>query len=155
MSFSELSVRRARAGDLDAIVELERGSLTAPHWAASVYAGIVERDVASQRSLFVAEKGGEVVGFAVGAMQPDGVGELESVVVAAAAQRAGIGRALCGAVIGWCRERGVREMRLEVRAGSGGAIVLYEGLGFVEVGRRRGYYSGPEEDAVLMRHKLQ
>jgi ribosomal-protein-alanine N-acetyltransferase len=38
-----------------------------------------------------------------------------------------------------------------VRAGSAGAIALYERLGFVAVGRRPGYYRSPVEDAVLMR----
>jgi ribosomal protein S18 acetylase RimI-like enzyme len=38
-----------------------------------------------------------------------------------------------------------------VREGSAGAIALYEGLRFREVGRRVGYYREPEEDAVLMR----
>ena len=45
-------------------------------------------------------------------------------------------------------------MELEVRAGSAGAIGLYEGLGFVGVGRRRGYYRDPVDDAVLMRLDL-
>jgi ribosomal-protein-alanine N-acetyltransferase len=83
------------------------------------------------------------------------VGELESVVVADAARRAGIGRVLCGAVIDWCLSQDATEIALEVRAGSAGAIALYQGLRFVEVGRRAGYYSEPEEDALLMRLKLQ
>jgi [ribosomal protein S18]-alanine N-acetyltransferase len=39
---------------------------------------------------------------------------------------------------------------LEVREGNEGAIALYRGLGFGVVGRRRGYYREPVEDAVLM-----
>jgi ribosomal-protein-alanine N-acetyltransferase len=117
-----------------------------------VYVGIVEEETANaRRCLFVAERDEGVAGFAVGMMAPDGVGELESVVVAAAARRMGIGRALCGAVIDWCWEWGVMEVGLEVRAGSVGAIALYEGLGFVRVGRRARYYKEPEEDAVIMR----
>jgi [ribosomal protein S18]-alanine N-acetyltransferase len=46
-------------------------------------------------------------------------------------------------------------VELEVRVGSGGAIALYVGLGFVVVGRRGGYYRGPVEDAVLMRLELE
>jgi ribosomal-protein-alanine N-acetyltransferase len=48
----------------------------------------------------------------------------------------------------------VRALELEVRAGSGGAIALYAGLGFVVAGRRAGYYREPEEDALLMRLDL-
>ncbi len=42
-------------------------------------------------------------------------------------------------------------MELEVRACSDGARRLYERMGFIEVGRRRGYYETPTDDAVLMR----
>lgn len=41
---------------------------------------------------------------------------------------------------------------LEVRASDQGARSLYEGLGFVEVGRRRRYYR--DDDAVVMRKEL-
>jgi ribosomal-protein-alanine N-acetyltransferase len=66
-------------------------------------------------------------------------------------QRRGVGEALCRAVLDWCRGEGAEEAELEVRAGSLGARRLYERLGFVEVGRRPGYYENPAEDAVLMR----
>lgn len=152
MSVAGVQVRRGRAADLDAVVALERGCATAPHWGASVYAEILEgQDAAVRRCLFVAESGGGVVGFAVGAVLAGGVGELESVVVVESARRMGVGRALSGAVMDWCRAERAIEVRLEVRAGSVGAIALYRGLGFIEVGRRAGYYSGPEEDAVVMR----
>jgi ribosomal-protein-alanine N-acetyltransferase len=45
-------------------------------------------------------------------------------------------------------------LELEVRAGSGGAIALYSGLGFVVAGLRKGYYKEPDEDAVMMRLEL-
>jgi len=102
----------------------------------------------------VAEVEGRVVGFAVGKVAA-GVGELESVAVAGEARRQGVGRALCVAVMGWCREQGAGTMELEVRAGSVGAIGLYEVLGFVKVGTRRGYYREPVEDALLMQRELR
>ena len=37
-----------------------------------------------------------------------------------------------------------------MRASNAPAIALYEKHGFVEVGRRRGYYEKPKEDAILM-----
>ncbi len=50
----------------------------------------------------------------------------------------------------WVCESGAEAMQLEVRASNGAAIGLYQRLGFVEQGRRKGYYSAPAEDAVLM-----
>ena len=89
---------------------------------------------------------GKVVG-----VRPHVFGEIESVVVRAAERRAGVGTALCRAVMAWSMEEGAGEVDLEVRAGSAGAVRLYEGLGFLAVGKRVGYYSGPVEDALLMR----
>ena len=98
-----------------------------------------------------------MLGFAVGKVAgsgSNGVAELESVAVSLAARRGGVGRALCEAVVDWCRWQGAMRMELEVRAGSEEAIALYGGLGFVVVGRRRGYYREPAEDALLMKLEL-
>jgi ribosomal-protein-alanine N-acetyltransferase len=98
-----------------------------------------------------------LVGFAVGKVVgfgSEGLGEIESVAVELAARRGGMGRALCEAVIDWCRRQGAGAVELEVRAGSLGAIALYGGLGFASVGRRRGYYREPVEDALLMKLEL-
>jgi ribosomal-protein-alanine N-acetyltransferase len=154
-------VRVAEAGDVAGVVALERGIAEAPHWAEAEYAAIVrdagEVDGAVRRCFFVAEMEGRLLGFAVGKMigwAAGGVGELESVAVNAAARRGGVGRALCGAVVEWCREQGAASVELEVRAGSGGAIDLYAGLGFIGCGRRGWYYKDPAEDALLMRLNL-
>jgi ribosomal-protein-alanine N-acetyltransferase len=153
-------VRAAAVGDLEAVLAVERGEATAPHWAEAEYVacleapGAVETEGAAERRLLVAEVEGCVVGFAVGRVTVFGeerVGELESVAVAAAAQRRGVGRALCRAVLAWCVERGAGEIELEVRSGSAGPRSLYASLGFVAVGRRTGYYRNPTDDAVLMR----
>jgi len=160
MSASGFRVRVAGAEDLDRVVEMERAIAEAPHWAEAEYAAIVTGDKeadAVRRCLLVAEANGRVVGFAVGKVIGSGVGgvaELESVAVEVAARRSGLGQALCGAVVEWCKRQGAAALVLEVRAGSKGAIVLYRGLGFVVAGRRGWYYKEPDEDAVLMRLEL-
>lgn len=152
-------VRAARVGDLAAVLELERGVADAPHWGEAEYraalqGGVAREDGAVRRCLLVAELEGRLAGFAVGKVCGK-VGELESVGVVATDRRQGVGRALCVGVMTWCGEQGATAMELEVRAGSAGAIGLYEGLGYVATGRRRGYYKGPVEDAVLMGMELR
>ena len=44
---------------------------------------------------------------------------------------------------------GIQRILLEVRAGNAAAQALYRRNGFIECGRRKGYYGGVE-DAVLM-----
>jgi ribosomal-protein-alanine N-acetyltransferase len=149
-----VELRHAVASDLDAILALERGTDNAPHWPPSAYAAILD-STSQQRCLIVAQVDGALTGFAIGLLRRgDHVAELESVVVAANARRAGIGRALCCAVLDWCRSEGATEVVLEVRAASAGAIALYASLGFTQTGRRPRYYHDPEDDALAMRLQL-
>lgn len=53
------------------------------------------------------------------------------------------------------KEKGCLELTLEVRSGNIPAKKLYEKCGFVPVGVRRGYYSDPTDDAVIMTKRLQ
>jgi ribosomal-protein-alanine N-acetyltransferase len=159
MSVEGFRVRTAEMADLPGVVALEREIAEAPHWVEAEYAAIVRAGVdgSVRRCLLVAEAEGRLLGFAVGkviGLGADGVAELESVAVEAAARRGGVGRALCRAVVAWCRGQGAAALELEVRAGSRGAIALYAGLGFVVAGRRAAYYREPVEDAVLMRLDL-
>jgi [ribosomal protein S18]-alanine N-acetyltransferase len=154
MSSGAVCVREAGAADLAGVLALERDVAEAPHWAEAMYREIV-LEGGVRRCLFVAEAEGLLLGFAVGAVMGSGdSAELESVAVRGEAQRRGVGRALCDAVADWCRLQGATALELEVRAASAGAIALYGGMGFATVGRRRGYYREPVDDAVLMRLKL-
>jgi len=143
-------VRAAGLEDLEGVLRVEWGAATAPHWRAGEYERMVRGDGPVKRCLLVADAGGAVAGFAVGMVAGE-LGELESVAVEARWQRRGVGEALCRAVLAWCRVEGAREVELEVRAASLGARRMYERLGFIEVGRRKGYYESPPEDAVLLR----
>jgi ribosomal-protein-alanine N-acetyltransferase len=64
-------------------------------------------------------------------------------------RRRGIGAALLQAAIRRCRQAGVSRLFLEVRESNYAAIRLYQRAGFERVGRRKGYYQNPVEDAVL------
>jgi ribosomal-protein-alanine N-acetyltransferase len=53
--------------------------------------------------------------------------------------------------------RGARTLHLEVAGTNAPALRLYRRSGFVETGRRKGYYqtSSEREDAVLMSRRLE
>jgi ribosomal-protein-alanine N-acetyltransferase len=149
----EAKVRIAVESDIAAILAIERGSETAPHWPEVEYKKIVRGDGPVRRALLVAEVN-EVVGFAVGNVVA-GIGELENLAVGESFRGRGVGRALSEAVLDWCREQGAEAVELEVREGSRTARRLYERLGFAVVGERRSYYSRPEEVGVLYRIGLR
>lgn len=79
--------------------------------------------------------------------------EVITLAVAAEARRLGVGRALMHAVLAEWGRRQVRTAFLEVRDDNVPALALYRSLGFVEVGRRRGYY-GDGTDALVMQLTL-
>ena len=96
--------------------------------------------------LWVVEMEGAVRGWAAVRSLGEGESELLQVEVEAGYRRRGLGRGLLGAAL-------EGTVFLEVREGNVGAIALYSTLGFGVVGRRRGYYAGPTEDALVMEKK--
>lgn len=90
-------------------------------------------------------------GGLVGALlaTPGGGGhEIAALGVSPAWRRRGIGRALVAAALARAPV-----LSLDVAADNAAARALYRGLGFVEAGRRRGYYprgGGPAADALVL-----
>lgn len=76
---------------------------------------------------------------------------INNIAVAPAFHRKGIGRQLLQAALDMARKEGLRRALLEVRASNLSAQGLYEGFGFKVTGIRKGYYSVPREDALIMR----
>ncbi|RXH56730.1 ribosomal protein S18-alanine N-acetyltransferase [Granulicella sibirica] len=148
-------VRVGKLEDIEAILAIERSAPEAPHWPSQEYRKALEPAAgAVHRKLFVCETPEGLLGFAVGTVLDAGgqcEGELENLAVREEARRQGIGLALCTAVFSWCQEQAAKEVALEVRASSAGAIRLYEKLGFQKIGERRAYYREPLDDAILMR----
>lgn len=102
----------------------------------------------------------ELLAYAVVARLPFDA-ELQAMLVAPEWRRHGLGASLLQAVIDQAREWRSEHLLLEVRAGNAAALQLYRRAGFIEAGRRRGYYPPLEEstdasreDAVLMSRRL-
>ena len=77
-------------------------------------------------------------------------GEISNVAVHPDFRGKGISRKMLNILMREAREDGVQAFTLEVRAGNGIAINLYESLGFRTEGVRRGYYDHPKEDGLIM-----
>jgi len=76
--------------------------------------------------------------------------------VALAARRQGVGRALLDAAVEWARGAGVRKLELHVFPWNEAAIALYEAFGFEREGYRKRHYrrGGEHVDAILMAYEL-
>ena len=103
-----------------------------------------------QHDFFVAmDEDRQVLGY-ISFMSVLDEGYINNVAVREDVRHVGIGSALVNESIRRGREKKLSFLTLEVRASNDPAIALYEKHGFVEAGRRRGYYEKPKEDAILM-----
>jgi [ribosomal protein S18]-alanine N-acetyltransferase len=160
-----LLIRAMAAHDLDRVLEMVSGSVEAPRWTPGDYEQVMQAapdlpsappsDSTMLRCALVAVLSDKVVGFAVaGWLREEAAAELEGLLVDADQRRRGIGSALVEACMAWASDAGASMIRLEVRASNAAALALYRRLGFFVEGVRRGYYSAPLEDALLLQAPL-
>jgi len=136
--------------DLDTVLAIAAALPTAPQWARAAYAAALNQAATPRRIALVAEWEHCLAGFAVASvLAPEG--EIESIAVAADAQRQGIGMALLAELLVALAAEGALAIMLELRESNRPAAGLYARAGFREVGRRHGYYRNPREDALLLR----
>lgn len=140
----ETEIRKMTASDASLAAALEEKCFPFP-WSESAIREELENDGAS---FFSAWQDGKFVGHA-GMICALGEGNVCNVAVDPSARRCGVGSALVSALIEDGRRRDLNVIMLEVRAGNDGAISLYRRFGFVEVGRRKKFYSRPVEDGLL------
>ena len=144
----EWSVRTAAAGDLDAVLAIERSWPTMTQWSRKLF----EDELSSDRSrFFLVERDAVVLGFGCARLLPPEA-ELLEIAVAPASARKGLGRALLSRLHDEARAAGCSKIFLEVRESNAPARALYAAFGYRIVGRRPKYYN--DEDALLMEAPL-
>ncbi len=70
-------------------------------------------------------------------------------------RRRGQATAILHSLIRHAKDCRLESISLEVRASNAAAIALYESFGFSTVGRRKGFYQKPTEDALIMICKIK
>lgn len=148
-----MTLRDATPDDLEAIMGIERRSFPTDAWSADAMAA----ELASPHGrYFVDEEAGAVLGYGgVRALRGSADADIQTIAFDAAHRGGGRGRALLRALLGAARERGAREVFLEVRADNPSAEGLYRSEGFAEIGRRPRYYQPDDVDAIVMRLDLR
>ena len=76
--------------------------------------------------------------------------ELYQIAVDKAHRRRGLAAGLMSAALAWAGSCGINAVHLEVRESNDAAISLYKKHGFIQTARRKGYYSDPTENAIMM-----
>lgn len=144
------TLRRATAADLSDVAAMERACYPDP-WPPSAFASLPD----NPRVFFavVRDDQNRLTGYAIAWHVMD-EGELANLAVAPEARRRGIASELLAAVLDDATRRGTTRVFLEVRESNTAARALYSARGFDEVGRRKGYYRLPVEDALILRRTL-
>jgi ribosomal-protein-alanine N-acetyltransferase len=136
---------------LPAVLAIERRVFTTP-WAPSLFRA--ELDGHSFGRGRTALRDGVVVGYIFFWIVFEEL-RILNVAVAPEFQGQGIGTALMRTALEEGRQAGCHEAWLEVRPSNDAALRVYARLGFVEHGRRPGYYQDTGEDALLLRLALK
>jgi ribosomal-protein-alanine N-acetyltransferase len=144
-----IRVRDFRAGDIEAVMGIQQHSVTASPWTREHYLVITKRQN-DRRHALVIEEDGDVGGFVVGTKIGD-EWEIENLAVKPDARRRGLGSHLVGEFINLAKVIGAKAIFLEVRESNHAARALYEKWAFTEEGRRKAYYQGPVEDALILK----
>jgi [ribosomal protein S18]-alanine N-acetyltransferase len=139
--------RLTSAQELDGILALDAVCFHRP-WTRADY----ERELAdpSRCFLYVArDPAGQIAAYCSFWRIFDEV-HVNNFAVDPSRRRRGVGRALLAHVLAEAAALGAPRATLEVRASNAPAIALYQGGGFVTVGRRPRYYTHPIEDALIL-----
>jgi ribosomal-protein-alanine N-acetyltransferase len=135
--------------DLDEVMTIERSSFRFP-WSVGFFRQ--ELQVACARSILV-EADGKIIGYVLFWLLPGAV-DIHNIAVHANYRRRGIARVLLGRVIDEAKRQSITRVLLEVRRSNFPAQKLYEAMGFMTTGVRKGYYSDNGEDAFAMTLEL-
>lgn len=133
--------------EIDDVLAIEEASFTNP-WTREMYAAELENRAISY--CYVArEAGGRAIGFCSFWHVMDEL-HINNLAVLPGHRRAGVATALLEFVLREGARLGAVRATLEVRRSNDPARGLYERFGFTVAGIRRGYYTRPVEDALVL-----
>lgn len=141
----QIKFSRMTKEDIPAIAELEILCFSQP-WSEQAF----EAELQNKHAIFYVAKSGDKLAGYIGMHHVLDEGYIANVAVHPDFRRRGVATALIGRLLLYAKRSRMTFLTLEVREGNAAAIDCYKQLGFGEVGRRKGYYANPTEDAVLM-----
>jgi ribosomal-protein-alanine N-acetyltransferase len=143
--------RKMTLDDLEQVVAIDQASFSLP-WPARSFHFELTDNPASR--CWVADLDGRIVGMVVAWFIVDEI-HIATIATHPDFRRQGIGRNLLLHTLRSAQEEGAITSFLEVRESNEVAMTIYREFGYVESGRRKGYYKDNGEDAILMDLDLQ
>lgn len=141
-------IRKMKAEDLSAVMGIENTSFPNP-WSEHTFRGEIQNTGVSEALVIVQRTDGLIVGYAVYWRIRDDV-QVNNIAVHPDFRGRGIAETVMKHILEKVRREGAVFVSLEVRASNIPAHSLYRKLGFDILGIRKGYYTNPPEDALVM-----
>jgi ribosomal-protein-alanine N-acetyltransferase len=141
-----VTFRKMTLDDLEQVVAIDQMSFSLP-WPARSFQFELTDNPASRS--WVAELDGRLVGMVVAWLIVDEI-HIATIATHPDFRKQGIGEKLLLHTLQSAKAEGAVSSFLEVREGNTAAIMIYRKVGYVESGRREGYYKDNGEDAILM-----
>ena len=142
------ALRRMRWWDIETVLPLEAELFASAAWSAETFWSELAQP--ATRCYLVAEERGALLGYA-GVLLGGAEADVQTLAVAPAAQRRGIGSVLLAGLLRAAAGSGAGAVLLEVRADNAAAIALYARHGFEQIAVRRRYYQPGDVDALVLR----
>jgi ribosomal-protein-alanine N-acetyltransferase len=143
-----IEIRRLTLADLAAIEQIERRAYPTP-WSRSMFAGELAKPSSICLGAFDTDVDEQLVAYLIISCYAD-AWHVMNVAVHDDYRGQGVATQLLNRLFELTAADDRRGYTLEVRVSNTAAIRLYERLGFVARGVRRGYYTDNREDALIM-----
>ena len=140
----------ASVADLEGTAALEKLCFHQP-WSASSLELLTKDGIGVG---YLCNQGVDVIAYG-GMLIAVDEGQITNIAVHPDRRGQGLGLAIVQALIKHAKAERLANITLEVRVSNAPAISLYRKVGFAEVGRRKGFYTKPTEDALIMELKLK
>jgi ribosomal-protein-alanine N-acetyltransferase len=132
--------------DVEQVVAIDQMSFSLP-WPVNSFRHELTENLASR--CWVAELDGRVAAMLVAWLIVDEI-HIATIATHPDFRKQGIGEKLLSFTLQSAKNEGAVTSFLEVRESNDAALMMYHKFGYVESGRREGYYKDNDEDAILM-----
>jgi len=138
-------IRRISENDIEIIASLEAEIFPDP-WSVK---SIRETHENQSACIFGAYKEEVLIGYVIFYYVLD-EGEIARIAVSPSCRRQGVAEQIFAGLLGFCAEKSIERILLDVRISNEPAIAFYRKSGFAEDGVRKNFYNNPKEHALLM-----
>lgn len=140
--------RKMTASDVEKVYAIENEAFATP-WTRQSLKNEIEKNKLAHYMVLVGGETEDLIGY-FGLWIILDEADITNIAVAKAYRGRGYGSKLMEQLITYVRNKGIRQLTLEVRRFNEPAKKLYEKYGFEVKGMRKGYYLDNGEDALIM-----